>query len=411
MWKWFLTNLRTFVLAFMLSVVVWVSAVSQANPDETRSYPRAISIEIVGQDPSLVVTNEVARQVSVSLRAPRSIWEEILGAPSSVRAVLDLSGLGEGTHEVAVQVQVAARPARIIQQNPTKINVTLEPLITRTLDVEVVLSGEPAIGYQIGTPVVSAEQVIVSGPRSLVEQAALAQVILNVSGERVTKTLDVTPRILTADYEPLPALSVSPTSLSVTLPIQQQGGYRDLAVKVLVEGQVASGYRLTNISVFPPVVTVFSADAQLVAGLPGFLETEVISLENAQGALEVRVALRLPEGISVVGEQTVLVQVAITAIESSLTLANTPLDVIGLGAGLRAEFSPETVDVILSGPVPVLDTLRPEDVRVTLDLTGLGEGTHSITPRVEILASGLIVQSLNPATIQVIISANLTPTP
>jgi hypothetical protein len=53
-------------------------------------------------------------------------------------------------------------------------------------------------------------------------------------------------------------VTVSPEPIHVTLPVIQQGGYRDVAVKVTIVGRVASGYRLTDLSVFPPVVTVFS---------------------------------------------------------------------------------------------------------------------------------------------------------
>jgi YbbR domain-containing protein len=105
---------------------------------------------------------------------------------------------------------------------------------------------------------------------------------------------------------------------------------------VVVRGQVASGYRLTNISVNPPAITVFSGDPTLVSALPGFVETEPLNLNDASQDIELRLALNLPAGISVVGEQTVLVQVGIDAIEGSLSLNNMPVTVIGLAEGLSA---------------------------------------------------------------------------
>lgn len=43
MFRWLATNLRTFLLAFALALVVWVTAVTAANPDEnsglSKSYP------------------------------------------------------------------------------------------------------------------------------------------------------------------------------------------------------------------------------------------------------------------------------------------------------------------------------------------------------------------------------------
>ena len=94
-------------------------------------------------------------------------------------------------------------------------------------------------------------------------------------------------------------LGLNPTEVTVTLPVSQQGGYRDLAVKVVVNGQVASGYRLANISVFPPVVTVFSGDPALVNSLPGVLETQPLDLENASDEISTRLSINLPEGVFV----------------------------------------------------------------------------------------------------------------
>jgi YbbR domain-containing protein len=68
------------------------------------------------------------------------------------------------------------------------------------------------------------------------------------------------------------------------------------------------------------------------------------------------------------------------------------------------------VDVIVSGPLPLLDTLTRQDIRVTVDLSGLGIGTHQIVPRVEILISNVVVESILPNTIEVVISPSGVPT-
>jgi YbbR domain-containing protein len=193
-------------------------------------------------------------------------------------------------------------------------------------------------------------------------------------------------------------------------PVVQQGGYRDLAVKVVAEGQVASGYHLTNISVYPPVVTVFSSDPALVSALPGFVETSALKLDGAKDNIETRLALRLPQGISVVGDRSVRVEAEISAIQSSITLQNQPVEVLGLAPGLSAQVSPPTVDIILSGPLPILEGLTPASVRVVVDLTGLTIGIHQVVPRVDLTSEGIVVESIIPATLEVTITIT-TPTP
>jgi YbbR domain-containing protein len=410
MLKWIVRNLQSFLLAFFLALFVWILAVLAADPDETRVYPRSIALEITGQDPRLILTGNIPRQVNLTLRAPQSVWVQLLAAENQVRAVIDLAGLAAGEHSVPVQLQVRISPFRVINLSPERVNLTLEPLASRSLPVDVVVNGQPAIGYEMGDIVLTQREVTISGPESLVRQAVRAEVNVIVDGVRAVVNVDAPIRILNENGNVLSGLSLSIDRVAVQVPIIQQGGYRDIAVKVVVRGQVASGYRLTNISVNPPAITVFSGDPTLVNALPGFVETEPLNLNGASQDIELRLGLNLPVGVSVVGEQTVLVEVNIDAIEGSLSLNNMPVTIVGLGEGLEAEPAPDTVDIILTGPLPLLEKLTANDIRISLDVTDLEEGTYQIVPLVEILLTEIEIQSIFPGTVEVVITiADSTP--
>jgi len=404
MWRWIATNLRLFLMALILAIAVWVSAVTAADPDETRLYPAAIPVEYVGQDSSLVLTSAPPASAQVTLQAPRSVWEKLIAQKNAVRVIVDLTGLDAGPHTVNVRVQVSLRPVRVVSVTPATLDLTLEPLVTRTLAVDVTLSGEAATGYLAGEPTAQPAMVTVAGPQSLMERLAAVRAILDLSGARQNLESTVSVQAVDVSDQPLNGLTVYPPQVTVSVPVVQQGGYRDLAVKVVVQGRVASGYRLTSISVFPPVVTVRAQDPQLVNALPGYIETEPLDLTNASANFEVPLALILPNGISVVGEPRVLVQVGIMPIEGSLTLTGRPVEIVNLKDGLRARISPQFVDVILTGPLPMLDALRLSDVRVVIDLEGLEAGTYQLQPRVEITIEGVKVESLLPETVEVTIS-------
>ena len=132
-----------------------------------------------------------------------------------------------------------------------------------------------------------------------------------------------------------------------------------MVVKVVTVGQVSDGYRLTTISVFPPAVTVFASNPSLVDKLPGYVETSPVELTGVKDDVDVRVALNLPQGVSVVGDQTVNVVVGVSAIEGSISVTEVPVEVINLVPELSAQLSPTTVTIILSGPLPLLDSLKP----------------------------------------------------
>ena len=403
MLHWLTKNLRTLMLAFALALAVWISAVTAADPDETRLLANSVAIEFVSQDPGLIIQGQVPRQVQLTLRAPRSVWDKLTTEKDAIHALVDLSGLAAGTHRLDVQVQINAQPVRLISFSPEKLDLTLEKLVTRSLPLELTLTGEPAIGYQAGDPILNPAEVIISGAQSLVNQVAHLSLSLDLSGSRQDIQTTLPIKALDDKGNLVTGLTMHPDNVQVSLSISQQGGYRDLAVKVVTIGRPANGYRLTNVAPIPPMVTVFSSNLELISALPGYVETTPLDLNGASADIEIRLNLNLPGGVTLVGEQNVLVQVGISAIQSSLML-NRPVEIDNLSATLQTSVSPENVDVILSGPLPVLDTLAPGDVHVVIDVKGLGVGTHHLTPTVQMVIAGVTVESILPMTVEVIIS-------
>ncbi len=412
MLDWFGKNLRIFLLAFILAVSVWVSAVIAADPDETRPFPTPVSIEIVGQDPGLVITNTYTRQIELVLQAPQSVWSQLTSGENSVRAIVDISKLGVGSHQVPIQVQVTIQPARIMSTSLETLELVFEKLLTQTMPVEIDTIGTPAIGYEAQDIVLSSEDVIISGPESIVQRIKKIGATMDISGVRLDVDSDVQLQALDENNQPVEGLSLNPAKIHATIPIIQKGGYRDLVVKVVVSGRVRSGYRLTSILVNPSVVTVFSSDIELVNSLPGYVETSQLDLTGVSADLETHLTLNLPEGVSLLGDQNVLVQVGISAIEGSLTITGLPVTVNGLSAGLIAIVSPLDVDLYLSGPLPFLDTLLLTDLLVSVDATGLTAGTYQLTPIVTIMVAGIRVETIQPGTVEVVISKGIaTPRP
>jgi YbbR domain-containing protein len=412
MLRWISTNYKTFLWAFALSIAVWISAVTAADPDETRTLSNPVPVEIVGQSSTLVLGSDVPDTVIVTLRAPSSVWDLLETDPTLVKAILDISSLSSGEHTSELQIQISARPVQIVSVAPKAVTFNLEPLTTKTLDIDLSIAGEVAVGYQVGESDLQPSQVSIAGAQSQVEKVKRVRVAVDLNGIRENFDQAVIVEVLDENGQIVEGLTVTPDSVHVVLPVTQQGGYRDVAVKINVVGRVASGYRLTDLSVFPPIVTVFSTNPELVANLPGVIDTQPLDLQNAQDDINTRLSLILPEGVSVIGEQTVLVQAGVLPIEGSVTLANEIIEIVGLESGLTAVVSPLSVDVILSGPLALLDTLTRQSVRATVDLTGLEPGTYQIQPKVEILISNIVVESILPNAVEVVISPiRVTPTP
>lgn len=407
--RWLAKNFGTLLTAFILAVIVWVSAVVASDPNEEHVLARLVPIETIGQDPNLQIMGEVPSTVTLILRAPTTVWTQLNNDPQAVTAKVDLSNLGPGDHTVPVQVQITPHLVRLINQDPEQVTVSLDSIVSQVFPVTLVVSGNPPVGYQAQTPILNPADVQVTGAESLVSQVKQARINLDITNANQTITRDEVPQLLDADGQVVNGLTISPESVSVTQPIVLLGGYRYVIVRAVTVGQVATGYRVTNIFSTPIGIVVFSSNPELVNNLPGYIETQPIDLTGKEDDFEILVDLNLPEGITVVGDSKVLVQVSIAAVESSLAIS-LPVEIIGLSPGLEANVNPLVVNVILTGPVPVLNALGPTDVRVVVDLTGYEVGTYQFTPQVNILPERVQLSSILPATVEVTIIIAPTPT-
>jgi len=400
----FLQSLPTLFSALFFAVIVWVFAVTQADPVETRTYPRPIQMEIIGLGQNLMITNDITQQVNLAIRAPSSIHNQLVNDINLIDVTLDLTGLEPGVHTLTPQVSLGINPAEIVRISPTTVFVRLDAIVTEVFPVKLRVIGNPAIGYEVQPPELSNENVLISGPQELID--TIEQVVAEINIADVSEDVQRMIELVPYDAEDLPVtgISLNPSAIQVSIPITQRGGFRSVVVKIITSGQIAPGYRLTNIFAMPPTVTIFSADPNLVETIPGFVETTPINLNMASEDIDIRVALNLPEGINVVGSQNVTVQIGIEPIQSSLSFNNIPIQIEGLGEDLEVEISPENVDIFLSGPLPLLDQLDQANILVLIDLTDRGPGTYQLAPEVLLEDTEINVDVILPSSIEVIIS-------
>lgn len=394
------------MLALFLAVLVWVVASYEADPPKTDVFS-GIPVEIRGKAPTLRIMNQTTWWLEVEIRAPDSSWQEL--AAVSFEAYVDLAGLGEGSSMVPVRVTCPGDPAvTFLGQNPTEVSITLEQIISRTLRIAptVVDSESIPLGFVAGSPTVSPSSVVISGPRSVAERAEKATVEISLGGARENVEAMLVPTIKDAADATITGLAVTPPQVRARIQIERQLGYRDVTVRAATVNSPPSGYWVSSITVEPPTVTVYGRP-QVIEAMPGLLDTNPIDIEGVVETLVKRVPLALPEGVSVYSEdisgQTVNVRIEITPLLGGQTIRR-PVEYQGLRTGYQVAVSPEAADVILSGPLPKLQELDPEDVRVVLDLLGLREGTFKLEPTVLIPEDSMLeVETIQPEAIEVTI--------
>lgn len=404
--RWLIGNLPLMLMAVVLAVLAWFVALEQADPTVERTYPQPLPVELSEPPEDLLLVGSPNGRVQVTVRTTESVWNALETTDFEVEA--DLSGLGPGSHSVPVEVSLDHEPSRILSVEPSSVEVELSSQASRIVPVEVEVEGRPPIGYVPRSTILEPTDVTVKGPTNYVTRVVEAFAALSIEGaaEDVEETLSLRPQ--DAEGDSVPYVSLTPETVDVTVPIEPSGYHSTLAVKAVLTGEVASGYRITDISIDPPTVTIFGNPADLAALEQGFIETKPINVASAQRDVIVRPGLDVPPQVTVVPGQQVEVEVSVAAIQSSLTITSTP-EVQGLQAGFTVTLSPDVVQIVLSGPLPRLESLESDDVRVVLDLFGLAEGTHQIEPEI-VTPEQIVPQSVIPATIQVRIAEAPPPT-
>lgn len=375
----------TAVLAVLLAVATWLVVAGQVNPPQTVRIDN-IPLRIVGLDSDLLVVSSVPASVSAVVQAPLSIATDL--TPQSFRATANLERLDADVHRVPVDVRPADDRVRVINREPGALDVELQPRAQRTLSVTLVVSDRESLPFSFeisGNPTVTPPQVTVTGPEELVALVDRAEASVSLRGARTTINEERPVTLKDAEGNVLNNLVIDPADVQVTIPINQRFNTRDAAVHVVITGTVAPGYWISNINVEPKTVTLLGPPSTLEQ-IGGFVDTVPVDVTGAAGDIVRRVPLAPPAGVSALNERGVSegsVEVRITVVpqfsNQSLTL---PVEVTGAQPGDTISQSPAFVDVLLSGPLPILNQVNadPRLVRVLVDVTGLEPGAREVTP-------------------------------
>jgi YbbR domain-containing protein len=410
MLKWLKINFGTLLLSLILSLTVWFIAVNEDDPRVERPLEDPIEIQFEGVPEGYQITNPSARQASVTLLTTQSIWEEL--STEDIRLVAEMDGLDQGTYKVTIQPVIARQLVKVANINPESVIVTLEIKETKELPIQVVTLGSPALSYSAEEPLADPQTAIISGPASLVARVVELRAPINLTNRQESLDQLVPITALDEDRLEVDGVQISPETVRVEVQITQQPNYRLVSVIPKIEGQtdlVEAGYLVTEVTVTPQWVTIFSSDPQAFEDLPGYIETVPLNLAGAVDDVEEQLQLNLPPGFSLAFEQSVTVKVDIEPRTNSITI-NRPLDVRGVSDNLYALLSPDEVSIILTGPAAILNTLQPEEIIVVIDVTDLEPGTYQITPQIIGIPAIIDASGPIPATIQVTISATPLPT-
>jgi len=388
-------NVGLAALSVVLGFALWIFVTDTENPTRSGVLPFRLEVEHLNLPGDLVVANSIA-DVRVRVEVDQDVWDTL--SPADFRATIDLDGLQVGTYDLPVRVEpmTGRGNLEVISATPESVAVDLEPFFTKSVPVSIELE-EVRSDYQATIVDQSVDTVLVTGPRDRVSKVDKALGRLDLTGR--TDDVDQAVRLRAVDQrmQPVDGVTLEPSAVNVSVEIAQVEFSTTLRVEEVIVGSPQSGYDVVDERVEPLTVTVFGPQSFIANAVT--IRTQPVDITGASEDVVKTVALDLPADVSVSGGTSVTVTVKIEPAEGRRTLGITVV-AVGLDADLSISGALPLVEVVLLGQLPSLQELRPNDVAATINLSGLGAGTHELAVAVSAPA-GASVAAVTPAKVSV----------
>lgn len=176
------------ILSLALGILVWFLAVGTDQMDASMELP----IEVLNLPKSLVIYNQYRKEVSVTLRGPRGIIQEVRNRPPSL--LLDLSEAKPDTIVLSTESLSLPLPSGIsvLRMQPASITLSIDKLVEREIPLTAITEGDVAEGYVLREIVLNPDKISVAGPENLViQENTLKTYVINLSGLNHSTTLPV----------------------------------------------------------------------------------------------------------------------------------------------------------------------------------------------------------------------------
>ena len=390
----FTKNVPLKVVALLFAVLLWGYVLAVENPEYTKRV-RDVEISVTGEDALnarglMLVTREIAT-TDVDVLCRISKHSEL--DASRISCVVDLGSraisLDENenskTISLDVQANVASDYGKVQALSVSSVDLTVARLSTRSnIQVGVRYTGSLPEGYIVDVP--NTLSISLTGQKSELDQIARGEVVVDLNTFPVND-----PETLANTYDRvLPVQFYNSANVRLDGITESNGEAVTANVRVVIRAykevkivptvqMLEEGYEW-NCVLSRESVTLYGDRATLDA--IDAIHTETITAVPSMKESKTLVDLILPNGVEVPEDFNTTISVTITVSEkTSEREIEIPITYQGAEGVTRKEGSIETVRVRITGTIVSLQSFKPEWISATVDLSGLGVGTHELPIR------------------------------
>lgn len=292
MWHILRENIPEKLMALSSAILIWMYVNAEKNPTITQRF--TVDVEVRHLQNGYESPHINPSQVTVVLTGVRSNVEQI--APRGIRAMVDVSGMGEGKQRLPVQLNLTSDILRDVQVEiiPPTVQVTLTRRISKEFKVECLFVNAPPEGYVYLSPIVVPEIAVVIGPRERVNQ--VQRLIVNAVPDKIGGEIDGDVPIVAVDgaNNPVSGVTVRPSHARVVLKLAPISLTKTVLVTPVWKGKPDPSVAIEEIVIEPRTV-VISGKPEVLARVHS-VETEPIDIDNLTSDFTRSVPLRAVGG-------------------------------------------------------------------------------------------------------------------
>ncbi len=321
---------------------------------------------------------------SVTLYAPRSIIDSL--SQNNVVATADIQDLSS-LNTVSINVTTNKYRDKIenIVSSSDVVKLSVERKASKSLALGATTSGSLADGYVIGDVTTDQNMVRISGPESVVNRIASANVDVDVTGFTSNIGTDADIKLLDVDGNEVDTslVSMNIKAVRVNVVIYET---KYVPITYEVKGEAASGYMYTMQVESTPDSVLIAGRSNTIASVSEIkVDDEAIDVTGMTGNLTYtyNISQFLPSGVSLgdpdfngsvsvivhvepVSTQTFDVDVSNVAVEGTLEGFNVTVD--------DTEY--ETVSLTLQGLKTAIDSIDPASLKGTVNVNDIITGNN-----------------------------------
>lgn len=306
---------------------------------------------------------------------------------SAGKVTVDLSGYKEGTYKVDLNYKSPINSVTYkLDPSTITVNVYEKVSATKSITVDVINSDKLNSKLSIQSVKLDKEEVIIKGTddsksshyidnvatvKALVDVSALTDPQAGVNTLKDVKLLAYDKSGNVVDVE------IVPETVTATVNIESYSG--EAKIKVIPKGNLAFGKAISSITTSVNSVSIYGDESVVSKYVDSYIPVEV-DVSGLSTSKTYTVVIPKPEGIRDVSVKTITVKIALGD-EDSMEVNDIKIDAINLGPNLKAgavgENSSKTT-VIVKGTKDVLKTIDNTTIKAVVDLSGLGEGEHTV---------------------------------